>query len=103
MPSLDKKHVNAGRSIIQILWEELDSIMDRLKSDLPPDADEHYIGQDEFNTETFEEDVLKYGEERGQAQGVAYAIAVINNPYDVNVSAVKAMAVERWESRNEES
>lgn len=96
------KHVNAGRSIIEIIWEELDAVMDRLMEEDEPDVD-HYdegVQYQSIRVGDFSEAVKVWGETRGQAQGLAYAIAVYTNPYLVNVPAVKEMAVERWEERH---
>lgn len=67
-----------GKSILEMLWEELDSIVERL------------MGGGEA-----EGDV-------GRAQGVAYAIAVIENPYHVDMERIRAEAMQRWEEQNEE-
>ena len=67
-----------GKSILEMLWEELDTIVERLMAKV-----EH------------EDDV-------GRAQGVAYAIAVIENPYHVDIERVRAEAMDRWEEQNEE-
>ena len=102
MKPLGKKSVNAGRSILEILWEELDSIMDRLMEDGEP-ADVGDLGfVEDVDWRQFGEDWKSYGEERGQAQGVAYCIAVMTNPYEVDVPAIKQAAVERWNDRQED-
>lgn len=92
-----------GRSLLEILWEELDDIMDRLMADGKPARRGSWDGpgnHDEWRA--FTQSWLEYGEERGQAQGVAYAIAVIENPYQPSVPNVKARAVDRWEERQKE-
>lgn len=94
-----KPHVNAGRSIIEILWEELDSIMDRLMEDGEPDSEDFWWGHDDFNAEEHKEACREWGEERGRAQSMAYAIAVMMNPYAVDTPAVKKTAMARWEER----
>lgn len=78
----------AGQSLLEKLWEELDSIMDRLMEEDQPDSD------------SSRQDVIHYGELRGQAQGVAYAIAIIEQPYKPDMPGVKDRAMERWEERN---
>lgn len=67
-----------GKSILEMLWEELDGIVERLMAD-----GEAADGQDV-----------------GRAQGVAYAIAVIENPYHVDIERVRAEAMDRWEADN---
>lgn len=88
---------HAGRSIIEILWEELDSIMDRLVEDGEPEAWTHTVAGRKAL-----EAVREWGEERGQAQGMAYAIAVLTNPYHVDVDAIRAEAVRRRRGRENE-
>jgi hypothetical protein len=65
-------HPHAGRSILAVLWEDLD----RLTSEL-------MVG---------EEDTDK----RGIARGLAWAIAVMQNPANPNIDAVRDEAVERY-------
>jgi hypothetical protein len=67
-----------GKSILEMLWEELDTIVERL---MGGGEAEHDIGR---------------------AQGVAYAIAVIENPYYVDIERVRKEAMDRWEQQNEE-
>lgn len=82
----------AGKSLLEKLWDELDNIMSRLMSDGEPDINGHDIYEHDL------ENYKAWGEERGQAQGIAYAIAIIENPYQPNMPGVKARAVERWEA-----
>ena len=79
-----------GRSILEQIWEELDSIMDRLRSGSPIPEAEGWTG------------VRDRAELRGRAQGIAYAIAVMTNPYAPDVPKIKAEARTRWERRNHE-
>lgn len=97
------KGAHAGRSILEILWEELDSVMDRLMDDGEPKSENYEPHDDEefFELDGFKDACKVWGEERGQAQGVAYAIAVMTNPYEVDITAIKQTAVERWESRQD--
>lgn len=64
----------AGRSIQDMLWEELFAIYERLvtKVSANPDID------------------------KGQAQGVAFAIATMRNPHRPDVIAVSIELKERW-------
>jgi hypothetical protein len=92
--------VNIGKSILDILWDELDSIVDRIMEEGAP---EKWIDD---NPEPNEVGVVAewqaYGEQRGQAQGVAYAIALLTDPQDVSVPAVRAQAMQRWEDRQDD-
>lgn len=67
-----------GKSILEMLWEELDTIVERLMAEGAGEND------------------------KGCAQGVAYAIAVIENPYYVDIERVRKEAMDRWEQQNEE-
>ena len=74
----------AGRSIIEIMWEELDGIMDQImdlreldKQDLDPQW------------------------AKGRANGVAWCISVLQNPYVANVAQVRQIAKERWQQRQD--
>jgi hypothetical protein len=82
---------HAGKTIVEIMWEELDEIMDRLMEGGKPTGAVQLV-----------EDWQAYGEERGQAQGVAYCLAVVTNPYDVNVDEIKKEALARWKERHDE-
>lgn len=69
----------AGRSIQEIILEELDETMDELMEDgsgAEPEA-------------------------RGYARGLTYALAVIRNPYKIkkSIRITKEEAVARWEER----
>lgn len=69
----------AGKSIIEMLWDTLDTLIDLLMDEDPqPDPD-----------------LLK-----GKAEGVAYALAVFQNPYLPNLDAIRQQAMERWEANN---
>lgn len=67
-----------GRSIKEMLWAELDSVMDDLMGmDLDPDANH-----------------LK-----GQALGLATSIAILVNPYGYDIDQIREEALLRWEAR----
>lgn len=97
----DQGHSAAGPSLLERLWEELDAIMGRLMADGPPEPKPEAIinhGLDRPDPLAEWADTYRaWGEERGQAQGVAFAIALITNPYAPDLPAVKAEAVERWQ------
>lgn len=75
-PLRPASQVCSGKSILDLLWEELDAVVERLMA--------RAAGEDD----------------KGKAQGVAYAIAVILNPYLPNVEAVRDQAMLRWEADN---
>lgn len=70
-------HPRAGGSIRQMLWDDLDALMDIIMDDDEPDDPEI----------------------RGKAAGVARALALITTPYDPDIDAIREEAVERWENR----
>lgn len=72
----DRPLVNAGRSIIEIIWEEMDAVYARLMAG----------------------DGARAKGDKGRAAGLAYALAVMYNPYEPNVEAVREAAHARWES-----
>lgn len=73
-----------GNTLLSVIWNELDRCIDVLMHGSP----------DLF---PFEDARLK-----GRAEGVAWCIAVLTqSPRPIDINAVKAEAMERWESRNE--
>lgn len=105
MPRIRDSYSAAGKSLLEKLWDELDTVMDCLKSGEygPPGMPAHNIGGDVDleDVSNLTESCIKWGELRGQAQGVAFAIATIENPYYPSVPNVKARAVDRWEARQD--
>lgn len=77
--------VPAGPSILETLWRKLDETMVQLMSYSNP------------GTLTPSPDQAKF---RGMALARAEDIAVITNPYDPNLDAVRAEAAARYEARN---
>lgn len=70
----------AGPSILELVWVELDKVMDVLMA--------AKLGGE-----------LPEPERVGSAQGLALAIAILLNPYKPNINAVRVEAVNRWEGR----
>lgn len=68
-------------TILQTLWGELDRIVERLLAG--PDA------------------VAEDGRDQGRAEGVAYCIAVMTNPYQPDIEAVKTECMRRYREANE--
>lgn len=94
-------HVNAGKTLLEIIWEDLDRVMDILMEGIIP----QYPNANRtlrFSWKQQAEEWQAYGEERGQAQGLAYAIAVLTNPYHVDVDNIRLEAMKRWQQRTEE-
>lgn len=70
----------AGRSIYEMLWDEMDSVYARLMAG---------------------EGARAKGD-KGRAGGLAYALAVMTNPYKVDIEAIREQAHERWENGRDE-
>ena len=102
-------HPYAGMSVLDIMWQDLDDCMDLLMEQGQPDRDslrnELADPKIKFGTagelaDEWYTTLKEWGELRGQAQGLAFAIAVLTNPYAADVPAVKKEAMQRWEKRN---
>lgn len=93
----------AGMSILERCWQELDDIMNQLMSEELPAvwSDEHVRGKDPSDHIGVASEWMARGELRGQAQGVAYCIAMITNPYEPDVPAIKKEARQRWDARQD--
>lgn len=68
-----------GQTLLELLWEELDAVVDRLMT-----------GQEADD-----------GRDPGRAEGMALALAIMQNPYRVSWEAVRDQAVLRWEQAGE--
>lgn len=75
----------AGKSLLDLMWEHLDRLMDELM------VPAHEGGEEEL------------AELRGEARGWAEAIAITTDPYAPLVDAVREEAMERWETREAEA
>jgi hypothetical protein len=101
------QHPYAGMSVLDILWQDLDDAMDQLMSEGVPDkgslyvelGDKHSMQEAHDLADEWYGALRDWGELRGKAQGLAFAIAILTNPYAANVPAVKKEAMVRWESR----
>jgi hypothetical protein len=69
-----------GETILELMWKELMVVVDRLMT-----------GQEAEDER-----------DPGRAEGLAYAIAIMQNPYHVNWEAVRDQAVGKWEEENPE-
>jgi hypothetical protein len=97
VPSPKGSLLNAGRSISEMLWEQLDAVMETLMSEGDPYSRKEW---DPDDIDAIRNQVQEYGELRGKAQGFAHAIALMYSPYDPHIDHIKELAMERWESRN---
>jgi hypothetical protein len=86
-----------GRSIIDQLWDEMDAVVGRLLgewSDMGLPSRPQLKDLDRWRD---------WGEERGQAQGLAFAIACMTQSYgDRDLDSVRAEAMARQERAEEE-
>jgi hypothetical protein len=82
-----------ARTLLEMLWDELDAKLDVLMADGEPEPAlaDSWTGEDVDN-------YAEWGRQQGRCEGLAYAIAVITNPYQPNVPAIKAEALRRWEA-----
>jgi hypothetical protein len=77
----DALHPNAGGSVREMLWAELDDVVDRIQKRVNKDKPPRL------------RDV-------GQAQGLALALAILVNPFAYDVDAIRAEAMARYDARN---
>lgn len=86
-------------TVLGLLWSELDAIVDRLYEDegmtVEGLAAALEDGVDEAASVANADRWLSWGEDRGQAQGLAYAIAVLSNPRAPDVEEVRAEVARR--------
>ena len=77
-------HDVRGKSLLDLLWEQLDQFVDDLQ--LVADVIE---------------DSTTLWEAKGRAHAAAMCVALATNPYSPQVDAIKAEAMERWVQREE--
>jgi hypothetical protein len=69
---------HAGKSIIELLWEQMDTVYAELMAGAGKKT-------------------------QGKAAGLAEALALMSNPYLRDVDAVRAAAHERWEAAQDDT
>lgn len=104
------EHTNAGRSIIEMYWEQADAQYAKLRDmevwtaeDLG-NALNDGIG-DPGESEAAAEEVVAFCQQQGKLATLAWCIAKMTNPYaDIKESMdeIKAEMRERWEEANPE-
>jgi hypothetical protein len=77
-------HDVRGKSLLDLLWEQLDQFVDDLQ--LVADV---------------ADDSTTLWEARGRAHAAAVCVALATNPYHPQVDAIKAEAMERWENAHD--
>jgi hypothetical protein len=70
----------AGRSLQDMMWDELLTVVDRLVQGDGAEAED----------------------DRGKAQGIAYCLAITQNPYKPNMEAIREEAMRRYEEQFED-
>lgn len=68
-------HETAGKSIIQMLWDELDTVVCRIMSG---------------------DGAAEDGRDPGRAEGIATSIAIMTNPYQPSLDAIREEAMSRY-------
>ncbi len=79
-PEPPKKPKHAGPSILELLWAEMDRLMEGLMTGA--DAED---GGDKF-----------------RAEELAFCLAVFTNPYEPNIDSIREETVRRWEESSAE-
>jgi hypothetical protein len=85
----------AGPSILDTIWAELDRVVEAIEALKAGERE----GQDLMGDDEVEQELLGL---KGQATGLAYAVAVIQNPYtarlarDVALDAVRKQAMAHY-------
>lgn len=76
----DLRPIYGGPTLLEALWQEMDRLMEALMTGA--DAED--------------------GMDKGRAQELAWVLAIVSNPYNPSVDAIRAEAVERWNASQEE-
>lgn len=84
-----------GKSIVEQLEIEMDRVVKEIMEQGAEGPDPAaYLTDGIWQTEEFQEDVKVWGEQRGQAQGLAFAISTLRS---IPVPSVRSAAMMRWE------
>lgn len=86
-------HPWAGHSVTETVQAELDAVVGRLLDNGAPEL--RAVGT------VAQKEWREHGEERGKAQGLAFALAYLRNPYKPNVDAIRKEAVARVRGEEE--
>lgn len=71
---------NAGKSIIELVWEEMDAVYARLMAG----------------------EGSKAKGDKGMARGLAVALSILTNPYERDIEKIRLQAHARWEAGTDE-
>jgi hypothetical protein len=106
-------HSTAGRSIIEMLWEQADILYAQLVNRMDNQIHavdnivDYLAGDVEFedDAEDVAQSIAEYWELRGKLGGLTYSLAKMLNPYEntkKQMDEVKDMLRQRWEDEEEE-
>ena len=70
----------AGKSLLQLMWEELDTVIDRLMSG---------------------DGAAEDGKDPGRAEGIAICLSILSQPYYPTIDSIREEAMARYEQRQE--
>ena len=76
-----EKKLCEGRSLLDMMWEELMAVYERLVSGAAA-AD---------------------GRDPGRAEGIAFCIAIVQQPYNPDIESVREEAMRRWDEKELEA
>jgi hypothetical protein len=94
-PSLQP--IYGGPTLLEALWDEMDSIMERLMTGQEQDDVCGRKGCMEGEAETCEHED---NGDKYRAQELAWVLAIVSNAYDPDVNRIRAEAMERWREAN---
>lgn len=94
---MSEGHSAAGRSIIERLWEQAVAQYDNLNElhDATGGVTVDNLVDGWDHTEEAET-ALKYLQTQGKLLGLCYSIALMLNPYELDIDGVKAQVREQW-------
>jgi hypothetical protein len=80
------------QSVSEVLWGDVMATVERLHGEY---AD--LMAEPGLPTRR-DQELVQWGEARGRAQGLAFALALLANPRHPDIEAVRAESVRRWEA-----
>lgn len=91
-----------GRSIRDMIWQELDDCMDWLMT-MKPEPEPWWLERqpDGENIGDFRRQWQEYGKHQGKAEELAFVIALFEDPIHPDMDSVRAAAVDRYKERQE--
>lgn len=103
--------IYGGPTLLEALWSEMDSIMERLmtgqesddRCSRKPNACKTHFNAEPDGIEPLENEPCGHADngDKYRAQELAWVLAIVSNAYDPSVDAIRAEAVNRWRSKQE--